>query len=113
MITAAIILFLLGAAGGLAMTIMSFRGKTIPWLLAIGHGVLGAAGLFLLLVAVIRGTGGQVATIAFVILLAAALGGFYLVSFHIRKQTHPRGVIVVHALVAVAGVLTLLGSVIA
>lgn len=112
MIITALILFLLGAVGGLAMAVMSFRGKSIPWLLAIGHGVLGAAGLLLLLAAVIRGIGGQVALVALVVLLVAALGGFYLLSYHIRKQNHPKGVIVVHALVAVAGVLTLLSSLI-
>ena len=51
---------------------------------------------------------GNAATIALAILVVAALGGFYLLSFHIRKERHPKAVIVVHALIAVAGFLTLL-----
>jgi FtsH-binding integral membrane protein len=46
------------------------------------------------------------------VLLVAALGGFYLLTFHIKKQQHPRAVIVVHALVAVIGFLTLLVSIV-
>ena len=104
----AAILFALGALGGLVMAMRAFRGETIPTMLAAGHGVLGAAGLVLLLFAVVSGIGGNTATIALVILVVAALGGFYLLSFHIRKERHPKAVIVVHALIAVAGFLTLL-----
>lgn len=104
----AAILFALGALGGLVMAMRAFRGQAIPVPLAIGHGLLGAAGLVLLVIGVLAGTAGQTATIALVLLLVAALGGFYLLSFHIRKQQHPRAVIVIHALVAVIGFLTLL-----
>jgi hypothetical protein len=104
----AAILFALGALGGLVMAMRAFRGEAIPVPLAIGHGLLGAAGLVLLVIGVLAGTAGQTATIALVLLLVAALGGFYLLSFHIRKQQHPRAVIVIHALVAVIGFLTLL-----
>jgi hypothetical protein len=104
----AAILFALGALGGLVMAMRAFRGEAIPVPLAIGHGLLGAAGLVLLVIGVLAGTAGQTATIALVLLLVAALGGFYLLSFHLRKQQHPRAVIVIHALVAVIGFLTLL-----
>lgn len=104
----AAILFALGALGGLVMALRAFRGEAIPTVLAAGHGVLGAAGLVLLLFAVVTGIGGTTATIALAILVVAALGGFYLLSFHIRKEHHPKAVIVIHALIAVAGFLTLL-----
>jgi hypothetical protein len=42
-------------------------------------------------------------TYALYLFLAAALGGLYLVSFHLRKKMPPKGVIVIHALVAVTG----------
>ena len=108
LLISAAILFALGALGGLVMALRAFRGDTIPPMLAAGHGILGAAGLVLLLLAAITGVAGNTATIALGILVVAALGGFYLLSFHIRKEQHPKAVIVVHALIAVVGFLTLL-----
>lgn len=107
----AAILFALGALAGLAMAVRSFRGQVLPGPLAALHGVLVATGLVLLIAAAILGTTGKTALIALGILVVAALGGFYLLSFHLRKARHPRTVIVVHALVAVAGFLTLLAAI--
>jgi FtsH-binding integral membrane protein len=107
----AAILFALGALGGLVMAIRSFKAQSIPVALAAGHGILGATGLVLLIAGVLTGAGGGTARIALMVLVIAALGGFYLLSFHIRKQQHPRAVIVVHALVAVTGFLCLLVSI--
>lgn len=108
----AAVLFALGALGGLFMAVRSFGGQSIPMPVAVLHGLFGATGLVLLLAAVVMGMAGSTATIALVILLVAALGGFYLLSFHIRKERHPKAVIVVHALVAVAGFLTLLTAIV-
>jgi hypothetical protein len=107
----AAILFALGAVGGLVMAVTSFQGKPIPVALAAGHGILGASGLVLLIIGVLSGMGGGTARIALVILVIAALGGFYLLSYHIRKAQHPHAVIVVHALVAVTGFLTLVTAI--
>ena len=104
----AAVLFALGALGGLVMAVRSFKGQDIPVALAAGHGLLGATGLVLLLAGAVMGLGGNLERYALVVLVIAALGGFYLLSFHIRRQRHPRAVIVVHALVAVIGFLTLL-----
>ncbi len=108
----AAILFALGALGGLYLAVQSFKGRPLPVPVAALHGVLGALGLVLLIVGVVMGMGGGTARIALIVLLIAALGGFYLLSFHIRKQQHPRAVIVVHALVAVIGFLTLLTAIV-
>ena len=107
----AAILFAIGALGGLYLATLSFQGKPLPAAVATLHGLCGATGLVLLIVGVLAGLGGGTARIALVILLAAALGGFYLVSFHIKKKQHPRAVIVIHALVAVCGFLTLLTAI--
>jgi hypothetical protein len=107
----AAILFALGALGGLLMAMRAFKGQTPPVVLAVGHGLLGASGLVLLVIGVLAGSGGGTARIALALLVVAALGGFYLLSFHIRKQQHPKAVIVVHALVAVVGFLTLLTAI--
>jgi hypothetical protein len=42
------------------------------------------------------------------LLVIAALGGFFLASFHLRKQVASKSLVFVHAGVAVAGFLTLL-----
>lgn len=105
-------LFVAGALGGLVMAVRVFRGQSIPVLLAVGHGVLGAAGLVLLLLASFSdGTPGAIKVVLGILVLAA-LGGFYLASFHVRKEQHPRAVIVVHALVAASGVCVLLWTLI-
>jgi hypothetical protein len=111
LLTYAAILFALGAVGGLVMAVKSFNGQPIPAALAAGHGILGATGLVLLVIGVLAGMGGGLARAALVVLVIAALGGFYLLSFHIRKAQHPRAVIVVHALVAVTGFLTLVTAI--
>ncbi len=106
----AILCFLVAALGGLVMAYRIFRGEFPPAALAGAHGVLGALGLVLVLVAVFQGAGGLPAA-ALVVLLVAALGGFYLLGFHVRKQLHPKAVVVIHALIAVVGVALLLGAV--
>jgi len=45
------------------------------------------------------------------LLVIAALGGFYMFSFQLRKLPPPKAVVVVHAGAAVLGVLCLLGNV--
>jgi hypothetical protein len=107
----AAILFALGALGGLYMATLAFKGKPLPTVVAVLHGLFGATGLVLLIVGVLAGLGAGTAKLALIVLLVAALGGFYLLSFHIKKQRHPRAVIVIHALVAVIGFLTLLTAI--
>jgi hypothetical protein len=46
-----------------------------------------------------------------VLFVAAALGGLYLVSHHMRQKPLPNGVIVIHGLVAVVAFLVLLTAV--
>ena len=75
------------------------------------HALLGAAGLVLLIIGLVEGSASQPVLVGFVLLLIAALGGFFLASFHARKRLPPKAVVVVHASVAVVGFLTLLSVV--
>ncbi len=102
-------LFAVAAVAGLTMAIMHFRGTSPPrTVLAVLHGLFAASGLVVLLLALIKvGFGGKPG-IAFGLLVVAALGGFALLSFHAKKQRLPSGLVVGHALLAVAGFLTLL-----
>lgn len=109
MLNYALISFVVAAVGGLVLAASVLRGKLAPWALSLVHAALGALGLVLTIVAVLQGAPDK-ATLALVILVVAALGGFFLASFHLRKIVAPKPVVVVHALVAVIGVLTLAGT---
>lgn len=110
MLTYAVIIFAVAAVGGLVLASSVLKGRLAPWPLSLLHAGLGAAGLVLVLLSVMGGVGGSVVT-ALIILVIAALGGFYLASLHLKKQVAPKGVVLVHAGAAVAGFLLLAGSV--
>jgi hypothetical protein len=109
MIPLSLILFAIAAVAGLTMAVMHFRGFSPPKpVLAVLHGLFAASGLVILLLALIKtGFGGKTG-IALGLLVVAALGGFGLLGFHAKGQRLPSALVVVHALVAVAGFLTLL-----
>ena len=48
--------------------------------------------------------------IALVILVVAALEGFYLASIHVKKKVASMGIVITHAAFAVLGFLLLLGA---
>lgn len=111
MLATALVIFAIGALGGLALVTYVLRGRLAPWPLSLLHAALGAAGLLLLLyVGFITGLS-RAALTALVILVVAALGGFYLASIHLRGKVAQKPVVFVHAGVAVIGFLTLLGTV--
>ena len=110
MLTYAVIVFAIAAVGGLVLASSVLRGKLAPWPLSLLHAGLGAAGLVLILLSVMGGAGGNIMT-ASIILVVAALGGFYLASLHLKSQVAPRGVVLIHAGAAVAGFLLLAGTV--
>ena len=106
--TIALVLFGLAATGGLLLAYLRFSEKPIPLQLALGHGAIAAAGLVALLLAVTGSGAPSQARIALIMFVVAALGGFGLFSFHLRKKALPIGVVVVHGLVAVAAFVVLL-----
>lgn len=112
MIMYAIIVFAIAALGGLFLAGHVLRDRLAPWAISLMHAGLGALGLILLIAALVQGAVSQTVLIGFMILLAAALGGFFLVSFHLRKSLPPKAVVVVHAGIAVVGFLTILSQVV-
>src|SRR5690606_31823175 len=106
MINSALIIFALAALGGVVLAAHVLRNRFAPWLLSILHASLGAIGLVLLLILLVQGSAPQQILIGFVLLVIAALGGFFLASFHMRQKLPPKAVVVVHAVVAVLGFLT-------
>ena len=107
MLQVPIILFAIAALGGLYMAVCIFKGSFAPWALSILHALLGASGLVLILISVLQGARGLVAG-ALIILAIAAIGGFYLASYHVRRQLAPKSIVAIHAVVAVTGFLVLL-----
>lgn len=102
----ALLSFGMAAVGGLILAASVLRGKLAPWALSLTHAALGALGLGLTLLAVLQGAEHAV-QIALLILVVAALGGFFLASFHLRRTPGPRAVAIIHALAAVTGVVVL------
>lgn len=112
MLTYAVIVFAIGALGGLLLASYVLRGRLAPWGVSLPHAGLGAIGLLLVIYAAVTAGISQTAMWALIILVVAALGGFYLASIHLRGTVAPKAVVFVHAGVAVIGFLTLLGAVI-
>ncbi len=112
MLTYAVIVFAIGALGGLVLASYVLQDRLAPWALSLLHAALGAIGLLLVIYAAITTGISRAAVAALVILAVAALGGFYLASIHLGNKVAPKPVVVIHAGVAVIGFLTLLGVVV-
>jgi hypothetical protein len=110
MILISIALFLTAALFGLYMAARIFGGKLPPWGAVILHGLLAASGLLVLLYALFTGTQPASVMIGAALLVVAALGGFFMFSFQLRKLAPPKAFVVVHALAAVLGVVCLVGN---
>ncbi len=102
MLTNAVWLFAVAAIVGVYMGVLHSRGRTPPPVLAaVLHGVLAVCGTVILLLGVLQlGLGATVHSWALGLFVIAALGGLYLVSFHIRGRPLPGGVIVIHGMIA-------------
>lgn len=111
MLTYAVIVFAIAALGGVLLASYVLQDRLAPWALSLLHAGLGAIGLLLVIYAAITTGISHAALTALVILVIAALGGFYLASIHVRGQVGPRQVVFIHAGAAVIGFLTLLGVV--
>src|SRR6476646_5502158 len=113
MLQIAILIFAVGAVGGLVLANSVLRGRLASWALSLLHAALGAAGLVLTAIVVLGGSTdlAKIVPTALIILVVAALAGFFLASYHARKVSPPRGAVVAHAGIAVVGFILLLGGV--
>ncbi|HJS79395.1 MAG TPA: hypothetical protein VJ748_02130 [Vitreimonas sp.] len=113
MLMYSIVLFALAAVIGIYMATRVFKGVLPPVGAAVFHGLFAASGLLLLLYAAFLSgaPASQAVTIAAILLVVAALGGFFAASFHMRGKAPPKALAAIHALVAVAGVGTLAAAV--
>ena len=104
-----LVLFAIAALGGLVLASIRLRGSNPPLAPALVHGAVAAAGLLALIVAVVQaGASASSPRIALALFVVAALGGFVLFATHLRKKNIPVPLMLIHAVVAVGGFVTLL-----
>lgn len=108
MMLAAIILFALAVGGGVVLAWMHLQNDDAPLLFASGHGVLGAAGLVSLLWAVLQGSATGLLWAAVVLFVLTALGGFVLITKHLRGESLSAGLMYGHGSTAVVAFILLL-----
>ncbi len=106
-----VILFAVAAVGGATLAVRKFTGKGMPLSLAAAHGIFAAAGLIALAVNVYNDSSNKLMNISLVLFIIFALGGFILLSYHLRKKAHPIALIGIHGAGAVVSFLLLLVSV--
>lgn len=107
--TVAAVLFAIAALGGAIMAAMRLRGRELPPLgLALVHGLFAAAGLIALLIVVVGHTTSTQAVVAVVGFIIAALGGFFLFSYHLRRRALPVSLVLIHGVIAVISFIVLL-----
>jgi hypothetical protein len=104
----AVILLGATALGGLFTISLRFRGGNPPLLIAGVHGLIGASGLIALAVAVLSQGAHGLPLVSLIVLVAAALLGFFVVSFHLRGRLIPLGFALFHAFLAILGYTLLL-----
>lgn len=113
MMKTAALLLALAALGGVTMAVLRFRGADRPpTLFLMGHGVLAAAALTLLIYAAAT-VGlpplGMLAT--GILVVVAAVGAALNLMFHAKMLPIPKAPIVIHGVVAAIGFVVLLVAV--
>jgi hypothetical protein len=111
MIYLPLVFFAVAAVGGLTMVTLKFNDKAIPMFLALGHGILAATGLVLLIVDVMANMTNMLMNTSLVLFIVIALGGFTLFSFYLRKKPLPNLIIAVHGMGAIISFIVLLVAV--
>lgn len=108
MISTALILFALAAIGGIGLTLLHIKKDDAPLSVAAVHGILGAAGLVVLLWTVLQSGAGSLVWGSVVLFLLAALGGFVLITKHLRGESLTSTLMFTHGGAAVVAFVLLL-----
>lgn len=108
MLTAAIILFLVGALFGLIVLISILRDQPTPKTAVFIHGPLVATGLILVLITLYYGPHDTLLLVSASLFILAALGGLTLFTIDMSNKRIPKILAVGHPILAVIALLTLL-----
>ncbi|HSN16812.1 MAG TPA: hypothetical protein VLV87_01265 [Gammaproteobacteria bacterium] len=107
MLTVLSFLFLVVMLAGSALAVLERRGRALPLKVSATHGVLGILAIVLLVMQAMAHPANHPANLAILIFMLAALGGLLLFAFRAAKQALPLGVVLLHGLFAVVGLLFL------
>lgn len=108
MLLTALIVFALAAVGGLVLLRMHLQNDDAPLGLAAVHGILAATGLVLLLWFVLQNGAEGLLWGSVALFVLAALGGFVLITKHLRGESLPSGLMYGHGGAAVVAFILLL-----
>jgi hypothetical protein len=107
MLIFAVALFIFAAIFGLVLISKVFKGVPRPNKIILAHGLFAATALVLVLTYVLQNA--ERSPVASLIVFAiAALGGFLMFGLEMSKKPIPKGIAIVHAGAAVAGLLLLI-----
>lgn len=102
-----IILFAVAAVFGLTILVKWLGKKDASSPVIYGHGIFAAIALVLLIVFALQNAANY-PQVSLILLIVAALGGFYMFFRDLQKKMSPLSVAFIHALLAVAGFVGLL-----
>ncbi len=103
----AVAVFAIAAVLGISILVNWLTKKGASKGVIYGHGIFAAIGLVLLIVFAIQNPGNY-PQLALIILVIAALGGFYMFFRELQNKMSPYSIAFIHALLAVAGFVSLL-----
>ncbi len=106
MLIAALCAFAAAAVAGIFLAFRHFTRQRLPASVALIHGLGGATGFTFVLLVVVQNPDFKLARQALFVFIVTILLGAVNLLFHLRKKRHRTSLIVVHALTAVTGVLT-------
>lgn len=104
------LLFLVVMLAGIGLAVLERRGRALPLKVSATHGVLGVLAIVLLVMQAMAHPGNHPANMASIVFMITALGGLLLFAFRASKQTLPLGVVLLHALIALAGLTLLIAA---
>ena len=107
MINVALVLFAVAAVLGITLLVKRIKLQGLPMALVIPHGLFAASGLLLLLLSVVN-EGVVFAKLPLVLFVFVALGGFTLLTLHLKGKFLPVPLVLVHGSLAVVAFLILL-----
>ncbi len=108
MIYVPILFFAAAAILGVTLVNMKRTGKGMPISLARVHGLFAAVGLVALILNVVADSANTLMNISLGLFVIVGLGGFTLVSFHLRKKALPEKLIVIHGVGAIVSFMLIL-----
>ncbi len=106
MLTISIVLFALAAVFGLILISYVLRGKETPKGIVFLHGPIAATALILLIIYVLNNTVSPIASM--ILFIIAALGGVVMVIRDFTGKKIPKGLAVIHGLIAVTAFVLLI-----